>query len=541
MSEMSLAAEWPAPGVETIAAAAYWARERYGQSPALVEDGRTVTFEEYVDEASQIARALIAHGVKPGERVAVWAPNSIEFALSALAIHLSGAVLVPINTRFKSREAAQVLRDADVKVLFSVESFLGYRYVDALRELCDREPETLSQMPIVITLDGHGQGSLTAAMEWGTALIAPEMLDERVRGIRPDDIGTVLFTSGTTGRPKGAMLRHGALVRSYWVWSGITGLRQGDRFLVSNPFFHAFGLKVGLLSALMRGSTVYPLAVFTADAALELIERERITYYPGPPTIYQTILASPSLERRDITSLRTAVTGATSIPPQLIDDIYDILGFDEVHIPYGFTEGTGIATLTRSDDDRDTISTTSGRPLPGVEIEVRREDGSTAGVGEVGEIVLAGFNVMAGYLDPDTGRPRPDDDAGWLHSGDLGALDENGNLTISGRLKDVVIVGGFNVYPAEVEACLLQHSGLTGAAVLGIADERLGEVTTAFVIARPGADVTEEMLESWCRERIANFKVPRSYRFVSELPTNASGKIVKNELQKLLAEDLPSM
>lgn len=537
---MSSESDWPAEGVDTIAAAAYWARDRYAHRPALIEGDRMVTFTDYIEEAAQIARALIAYGVEPGQRVAIWAPNSIDFALSALAIHLCGGVLVPINTRFKAQEAAQVLRDAAAKVLFTVESFLGYRYVDALMELRDRDPEVLPHMPLVLTLGGSGERSLATAIEWGVGVVSPEILDQRVRAIRSDDIGTVLFTSGTTGRPKGAMLRHGALVRSYWVWSGLTGLREGDRFLVSNPFFHAFGLKVGLLAALMRGATVYPLPVFSAEAALELIERERITYYPGPPTIYQSMLASPDLERRNISSLRTAVTGATSIPPQLITDIYDRLGYDEVYIPYGFTEGTGIATLTRSDDDRTTITTTSGRALPGVTVAVRREDGTTASVGEVGEIMLSGFNVMAGYLDPETGTPRPVDDNGWLLSGDLGSLDAKGNLSISGRLKDVVIVGGFNVYPAEVEACLVQHPGLTAAAVIGISDERLGEVTCAFVIAHPEVAVTENDLELWCRERIANFKVPRVYRFVSELPTNASGKVVKAELQGLLSADLPT-
>ncbi|MEV0685273.1 AMP-binding protein [Nocardia sp. NPDC050378] len=535
---MNPASDWPAPGIETIAAAAYWARDRYRDAPALVEDGRVVSFTDYVGEAARIARVLIAHAVQPGERVAIWAPNSIDFALCALAVHLSGAVLVPINTRFKAREAAQVLRDADAKVLFTVESFLGSSYVDALRQLRDREPDALPHMPLVFTLGGCGDGSLAAAIEWGTSQVPPEIVDERVRGVRPDDIGTVLFTSGTTGRPKGAMLRHGALVRSYWVWSGITGLREGDRFLVSNPFFHAFGLKVGLLAALMRGATVYPLAVFSASVVLELIERERITYYPGPPTIYQSLLAAPDLLDRDISSLRTAVTGATSIPPQLIGDIYDKLGYDEVYIPYGFTEGTGVATLTRAGDNRATIATTSGRALPGVHITVRRADGTTAAAGEVGEITLAGFNVMAGYLDPATGSPRPADDNGWLRSGDLGALDEIGNLSISGRLKDVVIVGGFNVYPAEVEACLVEHPGVTAAAVVGIPDVRLGEVTCAFVVARPHVEVTVGDLELWCRERIANFKVPREFRFVPELPTNASGKVVKAALRESMSADL---
>jgi acyl-CoA synthetase (AMP-forming)/AMP-acid ligase II len=527
---MGSAIDLPADGIDTVAAAAYWARDRYRDLPALVEGDRTLTFADYVRESAEIARSLIAMGVLPGKRVAVWAPNSIDHALCVLAIHLSGAALVPINTRFKAREAAQVLRDADVQVLFTVESFLGYRYSDALRDLHQCDPDALPALPIMVSLDGSGASSLASVRQRGIEAIAEDVLDARVQSVRPDDIATVLFTSGTTGRPKGAMLRHGALVRAYWSWSGIAGLREGDRFLVSNPFFHAFGLKVGLLSALLRGATVYPLAVFSAEDALELIERERITYYPGPPTIYQAMLASPDLSRRDVSSLRVAVTGATSIPPQLISDIYDKLGYDEVYVPYGFTEGTGIATLTRSGDDLETITRTAGRALPGVSVEIRREDGTNADTGEVGEIMVAGFNVMAGYLDPGTGGPRPADRDGWLESGDLGFLDERGNLTVCGRLKDVIIVGGFNVYPAEVEACLTEHPAVTAAAVVGIADERLGEVGCAFVIRAPEAAVASDELTAWCRERIANFKVPRAFRFVESLPTNASGKVVKSEL-----------
>jgi HIP---CoA ligase len=524
----------PAHGVETIAAAAYWARDRYRDRPALVDGDRTLTFAEYVDKSVDIARALISLGVAPGQRVAVWAPNSIAHAMCVLATHLSGAALVPINTRFRAREAAQVLRDADVQVLFTVESFLGYRYLDVLTDLHEADPGALPKMPVVITLDGSDAKSLAAVTERGTATVASDMVDDRVRAVHPDDIATVLFTSGTTGRPKGAMLRHGALVRAYWLWSGIAGLREGDRFLVSNPFFHAFGLKVGLLSALLRGAAVYPMAVFSAEDALELIEREQITYYPGPPTIYQAMLAAPELGRRDTSSLRVAVTGATSIPPHLIADICDRLGYDEVYVPYGFTEGTGVATITRAGDDLKTVTTTAGRALPGVTVAIRREDGTDAATGEVGEIVVSGFNVMAGYLDPGTGAPRPADRDGWLHSGDLGSLDERGNLTVRGRLKDVIIVGGFNVYPAEVEACLTEHPAVSAAAVVGAADERLGEVACAFVIRKPASGVTSAELTAWCRERIANFKVPRDFRFVDSLPTNASGKVVKADLRRLV-------
>ncbi|MFI5623358.1 AMP-binding protein [Nocardioides sp. NPDC051685] len=513
--------------MDTIPKAAAWAAERYGSAPALVSDSESLDFNAYVEQARRVASALIAVGVQKGDKVAIQAPNSVRFALCALGIQLAGACLVPINTRFKPREVAQVLADCDARLLFTVDDFLGVSYAEGLLKLHAEDPEALHVVPPIVLLDDQRPDF----DEFLAGTAAHAAWESRVASIEPDDIATVLFTSGTTGRPKGATLTHGALVRSYWVWSGLTGLREGDRFLVSNPFFHAFGLMVGLLSAMMQGAVVYPMAVFNAEKALELIERERITYYPGPPTVFREMLNSPELATRDLSSLRTCVTGATSIPPTLIDELFDVLGYDEVFIPYGFTEGTGIATITRSGDPRDVIKTTAGRALPGVELEVRRADGSRADVNEVGEIVLRGFNVMPGYLDPGTGQTRHEDSERWLASGDLGRLDERGNLAVVGRIKDLVIVGGFNVYPAEVEACLTAHPAVDAASVVGLPDERLGEVPFAFVVPATPEDVDEAELHAWCRERLANFKVPRQFCIVSRLPMNASGKVLKKELQ----------
>lgn len=407
---------FPSDGVDTVPKAAAWAADRYGSSPALVSDGESLSFDDYVGQARRVARALIAAGVQKGDKVAIQAPNSVRFALCALGIHLAGACLVPINTRFKPREVAQVLGDCHARLLFTVDDFLGVSYAEGLRQLYAEDPTALPTVPPIVLLDDQRPDFdefLDTGVDeptWGT----------RVATIEPDDIATVLFTSGTTGRPKGATLTHGALVRSYWVWSGLTGLREGDRFLVSNPFFHAFGLMVGLLSAMMQGATVYPMAVFNAQKALEIIERERITYYPGPPTIFREMLNSPDLRTRDVSSLRTCVTGATSIPPTLIDELFDVLGYDEVYIPYGFTEGTGIATITRAGDSREVIKATAGRAVPGVDVEIRRPDGSQADVKEVGEVALRGFNVMPGYLDAVTGQSRYEDPDRWLMSGDLG-------------------------------------------------------------------------------------------------------------------------
>lgn len=523
------ATEYPSTGVRTIAAAAIWAAQQYGARPALVDAGRSLSFTDYLAYAKAAARGLMAAGVKPGDRVAVWAPNSIEFAVSVLAIHLSGAALVPVNTRYTAREAADILDRSGAVLVFTVDRFLERSYAEELRAFHLDFPDLLPNLPRIVGIDEPDSPSLQGFLAAGRSESERD-LEQRIGGITPDDIATVLFTSGTTGQPKGAMLRHGALLRAYWTWGTLLGVRPGDRVLLSNPFFHAFGLKVGLLLSLVHGVAAYPMPVFDAEAALDAIERERISFYPAPPTVFQALLAHPSLPGRDLASLRIAVTGATSIPPQLIHDMYDVLGFDEVFSPYGFTEGTGVATLTRQGDDRDTVATTAGKAVPGVEVAVLDGDGNPVAAGETGEIALRGYNLMAGYLGKDEAFL---DERGYLRSGDLGVLDERGYLRVTGRIKDMYIVGGFNVSPAEVEAVLQAHPAVQAAAVTGVPDERLGEVGLACVVRRPAAEVTQAELDEWCRGQLANFKRPRSIRFVDALPLNASGKVMKDQLAAL--------
>lgn len=431
-----------------------------------------------------------------------------------LGLQLAGAVLLPVNTRFRARELAQVVRDSRAVALVTVEEFLGRRYADEARAL------EATDLRTVLTLDTVG--------DWQ---IAGGLLEDRTRG---EDVSAILFTSGTTGRPKGAMLRHDALVRGYREWSALTGMRRGDRVLVTNPFFHAFGLNVGLLAPLLHGATAYPVAVFEPAAVLDLLRREAITYYPAPPTVFGAVVDLVR-ERGEgpLPALRSAVIGATVIPRPTVDAMYDVLGIAEVHVPYGFTEASALATLTRRGDSRDVVCATAGRPLPGLTVRILDSDVSEVAAGETGEIVVSGYAVMPSYLDPETGGPAEPGTGGTVRSGDLGHVDGDGNLVIDGRIKDVVIVGGFNVYPAEVEACLLGHPAVAEVAVVGRSDDRLGEVPVAFVVAR--APVGEDELVAWCRERVANFKVPREVQVVEELPVNATGKVLKDALRTRLS------
>jgi acyl-CoA synthetase (AMP-forming)/AMP-acid ligase II len=342
-----------------------------------------------------------------------------------------------------------------------------------------------------------------------------------------------MFTSGTTGRPKGVPATHAQSLRVFADWGELVGLRRGERYLVVAPFFHTFGYKAGWLACLQTGAVVYPQPVFDVDQVLARIAADRINVVPGPPTLYMSLLAHPARSGADLSSLRLAVTGAASVPVELVRRMGSELGFETVLTGYGLTETTGTATLCRAGDDAETVATTSGRAIPGVEVAVFDDAGVAQPAGALGEIVVRGYNVMRGYWDDPEATAETIDAAGWLRTGDIGTLDARGYLKITDRKKDMFIVGGFNAYPAEIEGVLLRHPGIAQVAVVGAPDERLGEVGIAYVVARPGMSVTGDELLAWSRERMANFKVPRRFELMERLPQNASGKVLKTELRTL--------
>jgi acyl-CoA synthetase (AMP-forming)/AMP-acid ligase II len=347
-----------------------------------------------------------------------------------------------------------------------------------------------------------------------------------------DDLCAVLFTSGTTGRPKGAMLIHSATVRAYDAWSTVVGLREGDRYLVVNPFFHSFGLNAGIVASLVKGATIVPHAVFDVDAVMARAAAEKVSMLPGPPTVYQSILDHPRLAEFDMSSLRLAVTGAATVPVELIRRMRAELGFETIVTGYGLTEATGIATMCRHDDDPETIATTSGRAIPDVEVRVVDEKGVEVARGEPGEVVIRGYNVMKGYIHDQAATAETIDSEGWLHTGDIAVMNDRGYVRITDRTKDMFIVGGFNAYPAEIENMINEHPAVGSVAVVGVPDARMGEVGYAFVIPRLNAEITPSDLIAWCRDKMANYKVPRHIEIVDAFPVNASGKVLKYELRE---------
>ncbi|WP_431024930.1 FadD3 family acyl-CoA ligase [Halomonas sp. H5] len=516
----------------TIPALLHEAAARHAGIAALEDAGERIDYAELPERAAAVARGLLAAGIAKGDRVALWAPNTSRWVLAALGIHLAGGVLVPLNTRMKGREASDILRRSGARLLFLAGDFLGQDYPALLDGLV---PETLERRVLLGERDAAPLSGLTA---WEAFLAEGEAVEAaaveaRAASLGPEDLSDLLFTSGTTGAPKGVMSEHGQNLRAFGEYIRVIGLRPGDRYLVINPFFHAFGYKAGWLSCLLAGATILPQAVFDAAAVLERIERERISVLPGPPTLYLSLLAEPRLAEADLSSLRVAVTGSASIPPILIRRMREELGFAVVTTAYGLTECGGLATLCDPAADAETIATTSGRAIAGTEVSIRDSRGAALAAGESGEICLRGFHVMRGYFDHPEATAEAIDAAGWLHTGDVGSLDAAGNLRITDRLKDMFIVGGFNCYPAEIEAMLVEHPRIAQCAVIGVPDERLGEVGCAFVVPTAGPPPSAESLIAWARRQMANYKAPRHMRLVERLPVNASNKVVKPALRRL--------
>jgi acyl-CoA synthetase (AMP-forming)/AMP-acid ligase II len=355
--------------------------------------------------------------------------------------------------------------------------------------------------------------------------------------VRPTDTCDVLFTSGTTGRPKGVIMNHGQTVRQFREWCDFAGLQADDRYLIVNPFFHMFGYKAGWLASLLQGATIVPVPVFDVAKVLSLVQSERITVLPGAPTIYRSILDYSERDSFDLRTLQVAVTGAADIPVALIEEMRAALPFRSILTGYGLTEA-GTCTGSRPNDDSETIATTAGRAMPGLEVIIADALGQEVERNATGELLVRGYSVMQGYLDDPEATAAAIDERGFLHTGDLATMDERGYVRIVGRLKDMIIVGGFNVYPAEVENTLLRHGAIRQVAIIGVPDARLGEVAMAYVVPGAGQSIDPAAIISWARERLANYKVPRHVVTVSELPMNATGKVRKDELRARALADL---
>ncbi len=486
---------------------------------ALITPEKTLSFAGLRDEVRRAAAAMIDLSVAPGDRVAIWSPNTWHWVVACLAAHYAGAVVVPLNTRYTANEAADILARTEAPLLIAMGEFLG---VDRVADL-DRDQLPALRDIVRIPLDRQ-DGTWDEFVAHGSNPALAAHVDERAAAVAPDDVSDILFTSGTTGRSKGVLCAHRQSLSAPAAWAACGEVTSADRYLCINPFFHNFGYKAGILACLQTGATLIPMLTFDPEAAMRAVQEHRATVLPGPPTIYQTLLDHPKRADYDLTSLRFAVTGAAVVPVVLIERMQSELDINIVLTAYGLTEASGFGTMCRADDDAVTVATTCGRPIADFELRI---DGADAG-----EVLLRGPNVMLGYLDDPEATAAAIDADGWLHTGDVGTVDAAGNLRITDRLKDMYICGGFNVYPAEIEQVLARLPGVAEAAVIGVPDQRLGEVGKAFVVRLPGSGLDEQSVIAYSREYLANFKTPRSVEFLDVLPRNPGGKVVKPQLRE---------
>jgi len=497
-----------ATALATVPQALRHAAQTYGDAEAIADGDYRISFTQLLDEVRVAARFYISAGVQPGDHVAIWAPNTYHWVIAGLGAHYAGATLVPINTRYTAHEALDLLERTRAKVLVVTGPFLGTDRLAELAKLTD-------QLPTVLRTDEWD--SLAAA-----ATATEAEAEARADAVTDEDVADVLFTSGTTGRSKGVQSAHRQSLDVARAWAECGEVTSDDRYLIVNPFFHSFGYKIGILTCVLTGATMVPMAVYDPEAAMKLVQDEQITVLPGAPTIFQTILDHPARGEYDLSSLRFSVTGAAVVPVALIERMQAELDIDIVLTAFGMTEAV-VVSMGRRTDTPELVANTCGRLTAGFE----------ARIGDEGELLLRGPNVMLGYLDDPAATAEAIDADGWLHTGDVGNLDENGYLRITDRLKDMYISGGFNVYPAEVEQTLARLSGVAEVAVIGIPDERLGEVGLASVVALSGAQLDADDVIAYSREHLANYKVPRRVEFRTEpLPRNPSGKVLKTVLRE---------
>ena len=469
------------------------AADRFGDAEAVVDGSLRLTFVEVADRVRRAAGAFAKLGVDKGDRVAIWAPNSAHWMIAAFGVLTAGGVVVPVSTRYKTAEAADIITRSGAKAVMVDTAFLA--------GFLGQDVTTPTGTPAVDLESGF--------------------LDDGApfeRAVSGTDIADIIYTSGTTGRPKGVMMNHAQNLRMYTEWCDLADLRRGDRYLIVNPFFHTFGYKAGCIASFIRGATMLPVQVFDIDKVVELIAAERITMLPGPPTLYHSLLAVE--DKTKLATLRAGVTGAADIPVELIRRVHEELPFQTLATGYGLTEA-GTATMSRPGDSFEDVATTAGLPVADVEVRLAED----------GEVLVRGYSVMQGYFDDPGATAETIDADGWLHTGDLGEFTDSGRLRIVGRKKDMFIVGGFNAYPAEIEGFLMEHPAVAQAAVIGVPDERLGQVGKAFVVCKRGSAVTAEEVIAWSRDRMAGFKVPRFVEFLDALPLNATGKVMKDQLR----------
>jgi fatty-acyl-CoA synthase len=518
---------------ETIGANFERTVRRFGDQEALVSrhQGLRYTYAELAEAVDRLARGLLAVGLEKGDRLGIWSPNCAEWALVQYATAKVGVILVNVNPAYRTTELSYALRQSGCRMLIAARAFKNSDYVAMVDEVRGELPH----LERVSFLDSPDWSELLD----GGERIDPEQVRERSAGLDFDDPVNIQYTSGTTGAPKGATLSHHNILNNGYFVGEFCRYTERDRVCIPVPYYHCFGMVMGNLACTSHGSCmVIPAPAFEPGAVLETVAAERCTSLYGVPTMFIAELEHPDFESYDLTSLRTGIMAGSPCPEKVMRQVIERMHMEEVGICYGMTETSPVSTQTAPDDDLKRRVGTVGRVHPHLEIKIVDEEGHTVARGATGELCTRGYSVMLGYWQDEERTAEVIDPARWMHTGDLATMDEDGYVAIVGRAKDMVIRGGENVYPREIEEFLHGHEAISQVAVAGVPDERYGEEIAAWVIVREGFSITEAELRDYCKGKIAHYKVPRYVSFVDELPMTVTGKIQKFKLREQATEEL---
>jgi fatty-acyl-CoA synthase len=504
----------------------------------------TRTYAEFRDDVHTFARSLIAMGVKPGDHVAIWATNVPQWFITFWATTMVGAVLVTVNTSYKIHEAEYLLRQSDTHTLVMIDGYKDSDYISIIKEICPELETTPAGKPLhakrlpflrnIITIDSKQPGCLT----WDEAIsladrVPLDTVYRRAYSINKHDVCNMQYTSGTTGFPKGVMLTHYNVVNNGKCIGDCMDLSTADRMLIHVPMFHCFGMVLSMTAAMTHGATLCPIPYFSPKKSLECINKEKITCCNGVPTMFIAMLEHQDFSKTDFSHMRTGIMAGSPCPVKVMQDVVDKMNMSEITIVFGQTESSPGCTQSRTDDPLDLRVNTVGRPLPGVECKiVDPETGKDLPDGVDGEFVARGYNIMKGYYKMPEATAAAIDEDGWLHTGDLARRDPNGYFKITGRIRDMIIRGGENIYPKEIEDFIYTHPKVKDVQVIGVPDKQYGEEIMACVILKEGEKMTDDELKDYIRSHMAKHKTPKYVNFVTEFPMNAAGKILKYKMRE---------
>ncbi|WP_268884684.1 AMP-binding protein [Alkalihalobacterium elongatum] len=510
--------------------------------------GLRYTYQQFDELCRQVAKGLMKLGIERGQNVAIWSTNMPEWLTSQFATGKMGAVLVTVNTNYRTAELEYLLKQSDSTTLILMDSYRGASYIDMLYEIIPElktsEPGKLQskKLPhlknIVFLGDERKPGMYTWSdiLEMGDQVTDAE-LNERMASLDPDDVINMQYTSGTTGFPKGVMLTHNNLVNNAMNIAECMNLSNEDRMCIPVPFFHCFGCVLGTMACVTVGATMIPIQEFDPKQVLQAVQDEKCTALHGVPTMFIAELNDKEFESYDLSSLRTGIMAGSNCPIEVMKAVIERMGASEITIAYGQTESSPVITQTRVHDSLERRVETVGRALPNVEVKIV-EPGTENEVprGVQGELCTRGYHVMKGYYKNPEATAAALTEDGWLHTGDLAVMDQEGYCRITGRLKDMIIRGGENVYPREIEEFLYQHPKVLDVQVVGVPDPKFGEEVSAWIVLKEGESATSDEIRNYCKGKISRYKIPRYIEFVSEYPMTASGKIQKFKLREVAME-----